>query len=71
MQGLSSAARTNCGLAELPSGIYALQAEDNSGTSCLAIGLVKKKKNGKKRRQEQGAEWFHFRSLSGLKSHRG
>lgn len=45
MQGLSSAARTNCGLAELPSGIYALQAEDNSGTSCLAIGLVKKKKN--------------------------
>lgn len=48
MQGLSSAARTNCGLAELPSGIYALQAEDNSGTSCLAIGLVKKKKMGRK-----------------------
>lgn len=32
---------------------------------------LKKKKNGKKRRQEQGAEWFRFRSLSGLKSHRG
>lgn len=27
MQGLGSAARTNCSLTELPSGIYALQAK--------------------------------------------
>lgn len=61
MQGLSSAARTNCGLAELPSGIYALQAEDNSGTSCLAIGLVKKKK-------KTGRKGGRSKELSGFAS---
>lgn len=67
MQGLSSAARPNCSLTELPSGIYALQAKRTildhpvwqRAWSNNERKEKKKKRGGEnttKRRQEQKAE---------------
>lgn len=58
-QSLGSAASTNCGLAELPSGIYALQAKRTTPDhpvwqpACKTEGEKKKKMEGKKNEKKK------------------